>query len=46
MAEKSAGASRRFRIRHRGRGAQVFIYLGKQLRMFVYQNDWKVLRRR
>ena len=43
MAEKSAGASRRFRIRHRGRGAQVFIYLGKQLRMFVYQNDWKVL---
>ena len=30
-------------IRHRGRGAQVFIYLGKLLRMFVYQNDWKVL---
>ena len=30
-------------IRHRGRGAQVFICLGKQLRMFVYQNDWKVL---
>ena len=30
-------------IRHRGRGAQVFIYLGKLLRMFVYQSDWKVL---
>ena len=30
-------------IRHRGRGAQVWINLGKMLRMFVYQNDWKVL---
>jgi len=35
--------SRRISIRHRGRGAQVFIYFGKLLRMFVYQNDWKVL---
>ena len=31
------------RLRYRGRGAQVRIYLGKFLRMFVYQNDWKVL---
>ena len=30
-------------IRHRGRFAQTFIYLGKQLRMFIFQNDWKVL---
>ena len=30
-------------LRHRGRGSQVSIYLGKFLRMFVYQNDWKVL---
>ncbi len=30
-------------LRHRGRGAQIWIYLGKFLRMFVYQNDWKVL---
>ena len=30
-------------VRHRGRGGQVGIYLGKLLRMFVYQNDWKVL---
>ena len=30
-------------IRHRGRGAQVWICLGRLLRMFVYQNDWKVL---
>ncbi len=34
---------RKFEIRHRGRGAQVWIYLGKMLRMFIYQNDWKVL---
>ncbi len=30
-------------IRHRSRGAQVFIYLGKLMRMFLYQNDWKML---
>ena len=30
-------------IRHKGRIGQVGIYLGKFLRMFVYQNDWKVL---
>ena len=36
-------ASRQMTIRHRGRGAQVSIYFGKMLRMFVYQNDWKVL---
>ena len=35
--------SRRMAVRYRGRGAQVFIYFGKMLRMFVYQNDWKVL---
>ena len=32
-----------FIARHRARGAQVWICLGKLLRMFVYQNDWKVL---
>ena len=35
--------SRRMKIRHRQRGPQVWIYLGKLLRMFVYQTDWKVL---
>lgn len=30
------------KIRHRGRLEQVRIYLGKFLRMFVYQNEWKV----
>ena len=30
-------------VRHDGRIAQAGIYLGKFLRMFVYQSDWKVL---
>ena len=44
MTEKNVNRTpRRFKAHHRGRGAQVWIYLGKLLRMFVYQNDWKVL---
>jgi len=44
MAELNVNKKpRQISIRHRGRGAQVFIYLGKMLRMFIYQNDWKVL---
>ena len=43
MAEVQAKSQRQMLIRHRGRGAQVLIYLGKMLRMFIYQNDWKVL---
>ena len=31
------------KIRHKGRLAQMRIYLGKFLRMFVYQSDWKIL---
>ena len=31
------------KVRYKGRLSQTFIYLGKLLRMFVYQNDWKVL---
>ena len=30
-------------IRHKGRLAQTGIYLGKFLRMFIFQSDWKVL---
>ena len=30
------------KIRHRGRLEQIRIYLGKFIRMFVYQSDWKV----
>ena len=41
MNERKIG--RRIAVRYRGRGAQVWIYLGKLLRSFVYQNDWKVL---
>ena len=44
MAEMNVNhADRHMTIRHRGHGAQVWIYLGKMLRMFVYQSDWKVL---
>ena len=44
MAElNTSKPSHGIRIRHRGRGAQVAIYFGKLIRMFVYQNDWKVL---
>lgn len=32
-----------YQVKHRGRFAQTFIYLGKLLRMFLFQNDWKVL---
>lgn len=31
------------KVRYRGRLSQISIYLGKLLRMFVYQNDWKML---
>ena len=34
---------RRRKVHHRGRLSQVSFILGKLLRMFVYQNDWKVL---
>ena len=30
-------------LKHRGRLSQLFIYLGKFLRMFVFQSDWKVI---
>ena len=43
MPENTINQKPARRIRHRGRGSQVFIYLGKQLRFFINQNDWKVL---
>ena len=44
MSETTENSTvRQITIRHRGRGAQIWIYLGKMLRMFIYQNDWKVL---
>ena len=32
-----------YKTKHRGRVYQTFIYLGKLFRMFLFQNDWKVL---
>ena len=44
MSEASAAGKKRFRrIRHRGRVSQILIYLGKQLRFFINESDWKVL---
>ena len=44
MSEAGRTGRKRFRrIRHRGRGSQVLIYLGKQLRFFINESDWKVL---
>ncbi len=40
---KTAGTKRVRRILHTGRAGQVLIYLGKQLRFFINENDWKVL---
>lgn len=40
---ETAKTGRPSRIRHTGRMSQVRIYLGKQLRFFVNQSDWKVL---
>ena len=41
MPEKQNNRERVFR--HRGRASQVPIYLGKQLRFFINESDWKVL---
>ena len=32
-----------YSVHHRGRFRQIPIYLGKFFRMFIFQNDWKVL---
>ena len=44
MSESTAVKSSRVRrIRHKGRGSQILIYLGKQFRFFINESDWKVL---
>ena len=43
MSEAVITTKREHKLHYRGRGGQVFIYLGKLLRGFIYQNDWKVL---
>ena len=41
MADSKDNTARK--LRYRGRDSQVLIYLGKQLRFFINENDWKVL---
>ena len=43
MTTNERNPVRTWHARHRGRGSQVLIYLGKQLRFFINENDWKVL---
>ena len=40
---RDSQAKPKFSGHHRGRLAQIPIYLGKNFRMFIFQNDWKVL---
>ena len=44
MPEANSTPKKRVRrVHHTGRGSQVGIYLGKQLRFFINESDWKVL---
>ena len=46
QADQNSHQSTQFKLmsgNHRGRLAQIPIYLGKNFRMFIYQTDWKVL---
>lgn len=44
MADESVKTTKRhLKVRHNGRVAQIGIFFLKFLRMFIYQNDWKVL---
>ena len=45
MAETNVknDSGRLFKVRHRGRFSQIGIYFTRQMVMFIYQSDWKVL---
>ena len=43
MSETAVTTQRHLKIQYRGRGGQILIYLGKLLRGFIYQADWKVM---
>ncbi len=43
MGETNTGTSSNLRQGHIGHVSQTLIYLGKLFRMFIFQNDWKVL---
>ena len=40
---ETTNSNKKITMRHRGRSSQIIIYLGKIFRIFLYQNDWKVL---
>ena len=43
MSETAVTTQRHLKIQYRGRVGQILIYLGKLLRGFIYQADWKVM---
>ena len=43
MSENVKETKRVRKVRHRGRGSQIPIYLGKQFRFFINESDWKVI---
>ena len=43
MSETTMTAERKMKIHYPGRFNQIIIYLGKLLRGFIYQADWKVM---
>ena len=40
---EETNTKKKIKMRHRGRTYQMFLYFTKILRIFLYQNDWKVL---
>jgi len=43
MSESAVKTNKVRKVHHTGRMSQIGIYLGKQLRFFINENDWKVL---
>jgi hypothetical protein len=43
MSESAVKTNKARKVHHTGRLSQIAIYLGKQLRFFINENDWKVL---
>ena len=43
MSESAVKTNRVRKVHHTGRLSQIAIYLGKQLRFFINESDWKVL---
>ena len=43
MADQNSAGNKKIKRHYLGRMSQIGIYFGKFFRMFIYQNDWKVL---